>query len=139
MSATPPLSHSPTAAFAIGEIEQAAGDGLIDLLAGLQPDAGDERFAREYLALLRRQRFRRVAALVLQHMPKIFVGRDPEQPAARLETGRELKIRDIGAAVAAAEPVLLFRQIVVADAGAMQPVQRLPGRAEIRGVPARFG
>ena len=76
------IDQPPAAALAIGEVEQAAGDGLIDLLAGHQPDAGDDRFARQDLALLRRQRLGRVAALVLQQMPQILVGRDPEQPAA---------------------------------------------------------
>ena len=73
---------------------------LIDLLAGRQPDAGDQRFARQNLALRRRQRLRRVAALVLEQMPQILVGRDAEQPAAALEAGRELEIGEIGAAVA---------------------------------------
>ncbi len=39
------LTRRLAAALAVGEIEQAAGDRLIDLLAGLQPDAGDKRFA----------------------------------------------------------------------------------------------
>ena len=52
------VDQPAAAAFAIGEIEQAAGDGLVDLLAGHQPDAGDKRFARQNLALHRRQRRR---------------------------------------------------------------------------------
>ena len=36
------IDQPPAAAFAVGEIEQAAGDGLVDLLAGHQPDAGDK-------------------------------------------------------------------------------------------------
>ena len=88
------IDQPPAAAFAVGEIEQAAGDGAVDLLAGRQPDAGDQRFARQNLALLRRQRLRRVAALVLEQMPEILIGRDPEQPAARLEAGRELEVGD---------------------------------------------
>ena len=96
-----------------------------------EPDAGHQRFPREDLALLWRQRFRRVTALVLQEMPQILVGRDAEQPAAGLEAGRELEIGEIGAAVAAAQPVLLLGEIVMADAGAMQLSQRLLGGAEI--------
>ena len=132
------VDQPPAAAFAVGEIKQATRDGLIDFLSGDEPDARDERFAREDLALLQRQRFRRVAALMLQHMPEIFVSGDTEQAAARLETRGQLKVRDIGPAVAAAQPVLLFRQIVVADAGAMQPVQRLSCGTEIGDVTARL-
>ncbi len=84
-------------AFAIGEVEQAAGDGLVDLFAGHQPDAGDKGFARENLALHRRQRLWRIAALVLQQMPQVLVGRDPEQPAAGLETGGQIVMADAGA------------------------------------------
>ena len=91
------------------------------------------RFARENLALPWRQRLRRVAALVLEQMPQILISRDAEQPAARLEAGRELEVGEIGAAVAAAQPVLLLGEIVVADAGAMQLAQRLLGGAEIGG------
>ena len=76
------IDQPPAAAFAVGEIEQAAGDGAVDLLAGREPEAGDQRFARQNLALLRRQRLRRVAALVLQQMPQILIGGDAEQPAA---------------------------------------------------------
>ena len=87
----------------------------------------------------RRQRLRRVAALVLEQMPQILIGRDPEQLAARLEAGRELEIRDIGAAVAAAQPVLFLGEIVVADAGAMHSSQRLLGGAKIGGIAVRLG
>ena len=97
------------------------------------------RFARQDLAFLRRQRLRRVAALVLQQMPQILVGRDAEQLAARLEAGRELEVGEIGAAVAAAQPVLLLGEIVVADAGAMQLAQRLLGGTEIGDVAVRLG
>ena len=71
-------------------------------------------------------------------MPEIFVSRNAEQPAARREAGRELKVGEIGAAVAAAQPVLLLGEIVVADAGAMQFAQRLLGRAEIAEIAVRF-
>src|ERR1700738_1250814 len=71
-------------------------------------------------------------------MPEILVGRDTKQPAARREAGRELKIRDIGPAIAAAQPVLLLGEIVMADAGAMQSAQRLLGGAEIGDVAERF-
>src|SRR6266851_9204567 len=101
------IDEAPAAAFAVGEIEQAAGDGAVNLLAGLKPDAGDQRFPRQNLAFLRRQRLRRVAALVLQEMPEILVGRNTEQPAAGAEASRELKVSEIGPAIDAAQPVLL--------------------------------
>ena len=43
------IDQPAAAAFAIGEVEQAAGDGLVDLFAGHQPEPRDERFAREIL------------------------------------------------------------------------------------------
>ncbi len=49
----------------------------------------------------------------------------------RREPRRELEIGEIGAAVGAAQPVLLLGEIVVADAGAVQLAQRGLGRAEI--------
>ncbi len=36
------IDQPPAAAFAIGEIEQAARDGAVDFLAGREPDAGDK-------------------------------------------------------------------------------------------------
>ena len=132
------VDQPPAAAFAVGEIEQAAGDGAIELLAGHQPDAGDQRLPRQDLALLGRQCLRRIAALVLEQMPQILIGGDPEQAAAGLETVRELKVRDVGPAIIAAQPVLLFCQIVMADTGAVQPAQRLLGGAEIGGIAMRL-
>src|SRR5260370_38104187 len=72
-------------------------------------------------------------------MPEILVGRDSEQPAAGAEAGRELKIGEIGPAVDAAQPVLLLGEIVMADAGAVQPAQRLLGGPEVGDVAVRLG
>ncbi len=72
-------------------------------------------------------------------MPKVLVRRDPEQPAARAEAGRELEVGHIGAAVAAHEPVLLLGKIIVTDARAMQLPQRLLGGSEIGGIVKRLG
>src|SRR5258708_32474243 len=69
-------------------------------------------------------------------MPEILVSRDAEQAAARIEAGRELKVGEIGAAVAAAQPVLLLGEIVMADAGAAPVAQRLLGGA-VRGSHAK--
>jgi len=52
------VDQSPAAAFPIGEIEQAAGDGAVDLLAGRKPEACNKRLAGQDLALFRRQRGR---------------------------------------------------------------------------------
>ena len=71
-------------------------------------------------------------------MPNILVGRDAEQPAAPLEAGGELEVGEIGVAVAAHEPVLLLGEVVVADACAMQPVQRLLGGTEVGDVAMRL-
>ena len=76
------------------------------------------------------ERIGRVAALVLEQVAQILVGRDAEQPATAREAGGQLEIGEIGVAVASAQPVLLLGEIVVADAGAMQLAQRRLGRAE---------
>ena len=67
-------------------------------------------------------------------MPQILVSRDAKQPVPRLEAGRELEVGEIGLAVAAHEPILLLGEIVVADAGTMQPAQRKLRGAEIGGI-----
>src|SRR5207247_10836598 len=108
------------------------------LLAGRKPEACDKRFARENLALLRRQGLRCVAALVLEQMPEILVSRGAEQPAAGPEAGRELKVGEISAAVAGTQPVLVLGEIVMADAGAMPLAQRLLGGTELGGTAERF-
>ncbi len=77
--------------------------------------------------LFRRQRRGQVTTLVLQEMTDVFVGQDAKQPAAARETGGQLEIGDIGAAIGAAQPVLLLGEIVVADAGPMHPAQRRLG------------
>ena len=71
-------------------------------------------------------------------MPQVLIGRDPEQPAAGLEAGGQLKIGNIGPAVAAAEPVLLLGKIVMANAGAVQLAQGELGGAEIGEVAMGF-
>src|SRR5947207_109431 len=82
-----------------------AGCGRVNLVAGSEPDAGHEGFTREDLLFLRRQRLWRVTALELQQMPKILIGCNSKQPSARFEAGRELEIGEIGAAIAAHEPI----------------------------------
>src|SRR4051794_1720557 len=68
---------------------------------------------------------------MLEQMPEILVSRNPEQPAARFEAGGELEICQVGLAIAAAQPILFFCKIVMADAGAVQRAQRLLGGTEI--------
>ena len=72
-------------------------------------------------------------------MTQIFVGGDAEQPASRLEAGGKLEIREIGTPIAAAQPVLLLGEIVVADAGTVQRAQGLLGGTEIGDVAHGFG
>ena len=72
------VDQTPTAAFPVGEVEEAAGDGAVDLFAGFEPNAGDERFAPENLALPWSQGVRGVAALMLQEMPEILISSHPE-------------------------------------------------------------
>jgi len=97
------------------------------------------RVNRLFLASTRGDRVGCIAALVLEQVAQILVGRDPEQPSAARESQRELEIGEIGAPVAAAQPVLLLGEIVVADSGAMQLAQRRLGRAEKLRVAMRFG
>jgi hypothetical protein len=72
-------------------------------------------------------------------VPQILVGENPEQTSPPLETAGELEVGEIGAAVAAPQPVLLLRKIVVANSGPMQLAKRGPGGMKIRAVPVRFG
>src|SRR6266487_6810118 len=71
-------------------------------------------------------------------MAQVLIGRDPEQAAAGLETGGQLKIGHIGAAVASAQPVLLLGEIIMADAGAVQLAKRELGGSEIGDVAMGF-
>ena len=71
-------------------------------------------------------------------MAQILIGRDPEQAASCLEAGGQLKIGHIGAAVAAAQPVLLLGEIIMADAGAVQLAQGELGGSEIGEVAMGF-
>src|SRR5262249_32634309 len=96
------------------------------------------RFAREDFFFLRCQRIRSIASLVLQQMPQVFIGGDPEQPAAGLETGRKLEVGEVAAAVGAAQPVLLLGKIVVADAGAVQPAEGILGGTKIGDITMRL-
>jgi hypothetical protein len=72
-------------------------------------------------------------------MPQVLVGGVPKQQAAVSEQDGELKIGDIGAAVVAAQPVLLLGEVVVANAGAVQLAQDRLGGAEIGRVAVRLG
>src|ERR1700754_771118 len=72
-------------------------------------------------------------------MPKILIGGDAKQPAAGFEAGRKLEVGNIGASVAAAQPVLFLGKIVMANARAMQPAQRRFGGTEIGDIAVRLG
>src|SRR6187401_1010736 len=72
-------------------------------------------------------------------MPQILVGKDAEQTATAGKTAGELEIREIAAPVHAAQPVLLLGEVVMADAGAMQPPQYGLGGTEIGAVALRLG
>jgi hypothetical protein len=76
---------------------------------------------------------------VFDEVPQILVGENPEQTSPLLETAGELEIGEVGAAVAAPQPVLLLREIVVANSGPMQLAQGRPRGMKIRAVPVRFG
>ena len=92
----------------------------------------EQALLRQHAPLGGGERIGRVAPLVLEQVAQILVGRDAEQPARGGGTARgELEIGEIGAAVGAAQPVLLLGEVVVADAGAMELAQRRLGRAEV--------
>src|SRR5260370_24379588 len=76
--------------------------------------------------------------LVLEKMPKVFVGKQPKQQAAARETGGELEIREVGAAVTTAQPVLLLGEIVVAYPRPVQLAKRRFGGCEICAVAVGF-
>ena len=133
------VHEARTAAFAVGEAEQAARDPVVDLLAGRHPDAGDHALVRQHAALGGGERLRRIAALVLEQVAQVLVGGDAEQAAPAREAHRKLEIGEIGAPVGAAQPVLLLGEIVVADPGPMQLAQGRLGRAEIGALAVRLG
>ena len=88
------------------------------------------------------ERVGRVAALVLEEMPQVFVACEAEQSIAAAKAGGELEVGQKGAAVSvvlAVEPVLFLGEIVVGDAGAMQCAQRHLRRAEIGGIAVGLG
>ena len=76
------IDQPPAAAFAVGEIEQAAGDGLVDLLAGPSQMLATNDLRARILRSFGVSAVGRVAALVLEQMPQVLIGRDPEQPAS---------------------------------------------------------
>ncbi len=135
------MHEAHAAAFAVGEI-QAAGDGVIDLFSRRHPGAGDEAFARQYPALGCGEYVGRIAALVLEEVPQVFVACEAEQRIAAAKAGGELEIGKKGAAMSvdlAVKPVLFLGEVVVGDAGAMQCKQRRLRRAEIGGIAVRLG
>jgi hypothetical protein len=75
---------------------------------------------------------------VLQEVSKVFIGGDAKQPAAGSKACGELKIGEIGPAITPDQPVLFLGKIVVANAGAVQPPQRLLCRSEVSDVASRF-
>src|ERR1700730_8991110 len=72
-------------------------------------------------------------------MAQVLVGGDPEQQVPALEPDGELKIGDVGAAVAAAQPVLLLGEVIVTNAGAVQFAQNRLGGPKIGAVTVRLG
>jgi hypothetical protein len=76
------VDQARAAALAIGEAQHVAGDPVVDLLARRHPDAGDQALLRQHAPLAWRERVGRVAALVLEQVAQILVGRDPKQPVA---------------------------------------------------------
>src|SRR5262249_39713802 len=72
-------------------------------------------------------------------MPQILVGEHPEQTSPPLETARKLEVGEIGAAVAAPQPVLLLGEIVVANPRPMQLAKRGAGGTEIGTVAIGLG
>ena len=71
-------------------------------------------------------------------MPKVLIGGDPKQPAAGSKACRQLKIREIGAAVTPDQPVLFLGEVIVAYCGAMQLPQRLLGGTKLSDVARRL-
>src|SRR6516162_2811579 len=128
-----------SAALAIADAQDAACDPVIKPLSGRHPDAGERALSGEHAALACGERVRRVATLMLEQVTQVLIGGDSEQACAPRESERELKIGEIGATVATAQPVLLLGEIVVADAGAVQLAQRGLGRAKIGPVAVRLG
>ena len=67
---------------------------------------------------------RAIASLVLEKVPQILVGKQPEEPAAPARLPGELEIDECGRAIVPNQQVWLFRQVVVHDAVPMQLPQQ---------------
>src|SRR5262249_52661286 len=81
----------------------------------------------------------RRGVFVLKQNPQIRGGDQREQPPPPLETARKLEVGEIGAAVAAPQPVLLLGEIVVANPRPMQLAKRGAGGTEIGTVAIGLG
>ena len=125
-------------AFAIDIPEDAVHDQLVGRLGGEHPQRGQTGFARAHAPLGGGEFLDEVAVLVLEQMPQVLVCQQPEQAAAPREAGSELKVHEIGAAVATAQPVLLLGEIVVANPRAVQGAQRGLGRGEKSAIAVRL-
>src|SRR5262249_61492370 len=80
-----------------------------------------------------------IAMLVFEQMPEILVCENAKEAPTACEADGELEIGEIGAAIAASQPVLLLGKIVVANPGPVQLAQRGPGGTEIGAVTKRLG
>src|SRR5580658_3758290 len=129
--------ETDAAALAVGHAD-AAGDGVIDFLAGRHPHAGDPGLAREHAALGGSESGGRITALVLEQMPQILVTREAKEPPTAAETRGKLKVSDVGAAVRI-KPILFLGEIVVGNAGVMERSQCCLGGAEVADIAMWFG
>ncbi len=133
------IDQARAAALAVGEAQNVSRHPLVDRLAGRHPQPGEKALAREHAPLRGADRLGRITELVLQQMPQVFVGGDPKQQIPVLELDGELKISDVGAAIAAAQPVLLLGEVIVTNAGTVQFAQNRLGGAKIGAVTVWFG
>jgi len=68
---------------------------------------------------------------VLEQVTQILVSRNAKQPRAPGEAGGELEVSQISLSIAGAQSVLFLREVIVTNAGPMQPAERALGRFQI--------
>src|SRR6185369_14784705 len=138
-NARPVMGEPRSAAFLVDEAQDSARREVVDFLARKQPPARQRSLAPPHFPLRRRHFVTQVTMFVLEQVAQIFISKQPEQATASGKGGSELKIRQIRAAVAPAQPVLLLGKIVVTDPCAMELAERNLGRLEKRAVAMWLG
>ena len=124
------VDEAKPAALAVGDLQHAARNPIVDALASRHPDARRPALACEHAPFGSGQAPGHVAALVLEQMSQVFVGEKPERKTPAMKAGGELEIREHGATVRSSQPVLFLGEVIMSDVGPVQRAQRPAGGSE---------